>query len=113
MQPFANVLENRTPSKFIDIRKKTSVLEFLFNKVTGLMAYKFIRKETPTQVLSCESHKMFENSFFMKCLWWLLLKMVVEFRRISNSTWEIFVQKNLLKRKICKDALYVVNEGMK
>ena len=28
------------------------------------MAYKFIKKGTPTQVFSCESHKMFENSFF-------------------------------------------------
>ena len=64
MQLFANILQNRTPSKFLDIRKKTSVLEFLFNKVTGLMACKFIKKETPTQVFSCESHKIFENSFF-------------------------------------------------
>ena len=40
------------------------VLESLFNKVTGLMACNFIKKETPTQVFSCEYHKMFENSFF-------------------------------------------------
>ena len=64
MQPFANVLQNRSSYKFSDIRKKMSMLESLFNKVTGLMACNFIKKETPTQVFSCEYHKMIENSFF-------------------------------------------------
>ena len=64
MQPFANVLQNRSSYKFLDIHKKISVLESLFNKVTGLMACNFIKKETPTQVFSCEYHKMFENTFF-------------------------------------------------
>ena len=41
-----------------------SVLESLFNKVKGLIACKFIKKETPTQVFSCENHEMFANSFF-------------------------------------------------
>ena len=49
-----------------------------------MMACNFLKKETPSQVLSCEYHKMFENSFFMEHLRWLLLKTV-----------EIFVQKNL------------------
>ena len=61
MQPFANVLQNRSSYKFPDIRKKMSVLKSLFNKVTGLMACNFIKKETPRQVFSCEHHKMFEN----------------------------------------------------
>ena len=34
-----------------------------FNKVTGLMACNFIKKETPTQVFSCECLKMFEKNF--------------------------------------------------
>ena len=59
------------------------------------MAYNFIEKETPTQVFSCEYHKMFENSFFMEYHRWLLLEMVEEYRRISYWTWEIFMQKNL------------------
>ena len=41
-----------------------SVLESPFNKVTGLMVRNFIKKETPTQVFSCEYHKMFEKSSF-------------------------------------------------
>ena len=77
MQPFANVLQNRSSYKFLDIQNKIPVLESLFNKVTGLKK---------TQVLSCEYHKMFENSFFMEHLGWLLLKMVEEFLRISDST---------------------------
>ena len=64
MQSFVNVLQNRPSYKFPDICKKISVLESFFNKVTGLMACNFIKKETSTQVFSCEYHKMFENSFF-------------------------------------------------
>ena len=64
MQPFANVLQNRSSYKFPDIRKKISVLESLFNKVTDLMACNFIKKEALRQVFSCEYYKMFEKSFF-------------------------------------------------
>ena len=64
MQPSANVLQSRCYYKFPDINKKIFVLESLFNKVTGLMARNFIKKEKPTQVFSCEYHKMFEKSFF-------------------------------------------------
>ena len=71
MKPFANVLQNRCP---------------FANKVTGLMASNVIQKEPPKQVFFCEYHKMFDKSFFMEHLQWLLLKMVKEFLRISNST---------------------------
>ena len=64
MQSFLNVFQNRCYYKFPDIHKKISVLGSLFNKVTGLMACNFINKETPTQVFSCEYHKMFEKSIF-------------------------------------------------
>ena len=40
------------------------------------MAFNFIKKEAPSQLFSCEYHKMFDNSFFMAHFWWLLLKMV-------------------------------------
>ena len=32
------------------------------------------QKGTPTQMLSCEYCKIFENSFFIERLWWLLLQ---------------------------------------
>ena len=64
MQLFANFFQNRCSYKFPEIHKKKSVLESLFNKATGLMAFNFIKKEAPSQVFSCEYHKMFENSFF-------------------------------------------------
>ena len=63
MQPFANVLQNRSSYKFPDIRKKITVLESLFNKVTRLMACKFIKNRPLRNVFSCEYHKMFENGF--------------------------------------------------
>ena len=35
-QPFADILQNRSPGKFFKIHSKTPVLESLFNKVAGL-----------------------------------------------------------------------------
>ena len=46
----------------------------------------FNKKETPTQVFSCEYHKISKNSCFIEHPWWLLLNMVKEFVRISNSS---------------------------
>ena len=41
------------------------MLESPINKATRLMACNFIKIETPTQVFSCEYHKMFQkNSFY-------------------------------------------------
>ena len=54
-----------------------------------------LKEETPTQVFSCEYHKIFKNSFFIEHLRWLLLKMVEEFLIQTR-----FVEKNLKKRKI-------------
>ena len=44
------------------------MLESLFNKVTGLKAYIFIKKDTPTQIFSYEYCNIFKNSFFMEQL---------------------------------------------
>ena len=50
--------------KFRNIHRKTLVLESLFNKVVGLEAWQavtLLKKETPTQVLSCQYCKIFQN----------------------------------------------------
>ena len=67
MQSFTNVLQNRYSYKFLDICKKMSVLESLFNKVTCLMACNSIKNRCLdiAQVFSCEYHKMFENGFLL------------------------------------------------
>ena len=39
------------------------MLESLFNKDAGLQACNFIKKETPTQMFSCESCEIFKNTF--------------------------------------------------
>ena len=43
---------------------KILVLESLFNKAVGFQACNFIRKETPTQVFSCEYCEVFKNTSF-------------------------------------------------
>ena len=59
MQPFADVLQNLCFYKFPEIYKKISVLESLCNKATCLMFFNFIKKEAPSQVFSCEYHKVY------------------------------------------------------
>ena len=57
-----------------NILMKTVVLESLFDEVAGLQAFNFIKKETPTQVLSCEFWEILENTFFPKtpcCCFWI------------------------------------------
>ena len=62
------------------------VLKSLFNIVRYLKARNFNKKETSAQVFSCEYHKIFKNSCFIEHPRWLLLNMVEEFLRISNSS---------------------------
>ena len=52
---------------------KTVVLESLFDEVAGLQACNFIKKETQTQVLSCEFWEILENTFFSQNTLLLLL----------------------------------------
>ena len=59
------VLENVL---IFNILKETVVLESLFDEVAGLEACNFIKKETQTQVLSCEFSEILENIFFTKHL---------------------------------------------
>ena len=40
------------------------------------IACNFIKKETPTQVFSCEFSEMFKKTFFTEYLRWLLLLIV-------------------------------------
>ena len=44
------------------------MLESLFNRVAGLKACNFIKKETPAQVFSCEYGEISKNSFFDRTL---------------------------------------------
>ena len=80
------VLQNRCSYKFPDIHQKISLLKSLFDTIRGLKAHNFNKEETSTQVFSCEYHKIFKNSCFIEHPRWLLLNMVEEFLRISNSS---------------------------
>ena len=76
MQPFANVLQNRSSYKFHDIRKKVSLLEPFFNKVTLLMIFNFIKNRPLHRCFPVNTTKYLRMDFFMEQLRWLLLKMV-------------------------------------
>ena len=65
---------HRCSKKFRNVHRKTPVLETLFIKVTGLTACILIKKETPTQVFSCEYCKIFKNSFFVEHLLIILFR---------------------------------------
>ena len=51
------VLQNRCSYKFPYIHKRISVLKSLLNTVRDLKASNVNKKETPTQVFSCEYNK--------------------------------------------------------
>ena len=87
IQLFTNVFQNRCYYKFLDINKKISVLESLFYKVTGLMAYNFIKKRSQHRCFPVNVTKCLRKAFFMKHL--RFLKMVEEFLSISKGglTW--------------------------
>ena len=59
------------------VLKSFTMLEFLFNKVAGLKAYIIIKKETPTQVYSCEYCKTFKSSFFRTLVYYTFPKFYV------------------------------------
>ena len=70
------VLQNSCSYKFPNIQQKIFVLKSLFNTVRDLKARNFNKKETPTQVFTCEYHKSFKNSCFIEHPRRLLLTMV-------------------------------------
>ena len=41
-------------------------MEFLFNKVAALKVRNFVKKETPTQLVSCEYCEIFKSTFFYR-----------------------------------------------
>ena len=81
MQLSPNALQNKCYYKFVDIHKKVTVLESLSNKVTGLIACNFIKKEALKNVCCCEYDKI----LFLEHLLWLLLRLIEVFLRISKG----------------------------
>ena len=54
---------------FTKFTGKHQYLSLLFNKVTGLQACNFIKKETLAQVPSCEFCEISNKTFFTEYLW--------------------------------------------
>ena len=77
-----------------------------FKKVGGL-ACNFIKTETPTQVFSCEFSKNFKNTFFMKHLRWLPLKVqmdssATEIQKRNTANIYLLEDNNRNLRKRCE-----------
>ena len=68
MQPFANVLQNRSSDKFHDIHKKISLFEPLFNEVTHLMACKLFKNRPRHRCFPVDMTKYLRMAFFMEQL---------------------------------------------
>ena len=70
----------------------------LFNKVAGLRLGTLFKKETLAQALSCEFCEIFNSTFFIEHLRWLLLKCELQWNLpiadIPNS-WHAFNSGNL------------------
>ena len=76
-QLFTDVLQNSCSERFfLNIVKKTTVLESPFNKVAGLKVCIFIKKQTPTQLFSCQYCEILNNSFFIEHLRTLGTKLI-------------------------------------
>ena len=65
---------------------------FLVARLKRCSACNSIKKETSTQVFSCEFREIFKKAFFKEHLWWLLLDFIVQinFRTYSVSASFIF-----------------------
>ena len=97
------VLQNRCSYKFSDFHQKISVLKSLFNTVRELKACNFNKKETPTQVFSCEYHKIIKNSCFIEHPRWLLLNMAEEFLIQARYLCRIIYKGEICRRSIIED----------
>ena len=61
--------EKRCFRNFTKFTGKDLYQSHFLNKVAGLQACNFIKKETLAQVLSCEFCEIFKNTFYTEHLW--------------------------------------------
>ena len=65
-QLFKDAHQNRCSWKFRKFHKKTPVLECFINKVAGLRPATLFERDSKTQVFSCETCKVFKNTYFKR-----------------------------------------------
>ena len=76
-QPYSdNIVRSSRLQMFfkISVLKKTSVAEFLFNKVTALKARNFIKKKLQHRCFPVNIAKFLRTTFFTEHLKWLFLR---------------------------------------
>ena len=72
--------------KISEIHRKIPVPESLLNKLQST-AFNFIEKETLAQVFSCEFYEIFENTFFIEQIRWLLLIKKASYLKKLSRFW--------------------------
>ena len=72
-QPFSDVHQNNCSLKFHKFHFKTSVVEFLFNKVAALKIRNFIKKKLQPWCFPANIAKFLRTPFFTEHPWWLFL----------------------------------------
>ena len=87
-QTFFKAAVRRCSSQFVflefrNIRRKTPVLESLFNKVAGLKACNFTKKQALTQVFPVNIAKFLRAAFFIDPIRWLLQPFLRNFPKFS------------------------------
>ena len=106
-QPYADILQNRCCKKFCNIYRKTSVLEFLFNKVAGLStsSQKRLQHRWLQQSENCD---IFTNRFYF---WNTSGGCFCQFDKVTVQWWAtadlLFLIKNKIRgmvstKKICR-----------
>ena len=77
-QMFFNIGVLKNFAKFI---AKTPMLDSLFNKVSGLQAYNFIKKRPRHKCFPVIIANFLGTAFSMEHLWWLLLSFTINFQK--------------------------------
>ena len=67
------------------------MLVCLFNKVAGMIACNFI-KETPTQVVSCETNEFFKKTYFEDYL--RITASIIHCEEVLNSSGTVSIDSN-------------------
>ena len=73
-QSFADVLQNRCPSKLRKFHRRKPVLGSLLNKVVGPKVCNFIKKRPQHRCFPVKCLKFLRAPFLTEHLWWLLLE---------------------------------------
>ena len=77
------------------------MLESFLIKLQALRSATLLKKETSSQLFSCEYHEIFKNTFCTEHLRWLLLKIAEKFFENSNLIRGICTEEFIRNFSLC------------